>query len=59
MYGPIETFAHHLGLHTGHIKKKKKKKKKVSPRKSGEGSTFRDYRGVEGVLEDAHGKKKK
>lgn len=55
-YGPIERFAHSVGLHTGHMKKKKKKKPVV---KSGEGSAFRDYRGVDGAVEDAaRGKKK-
>jgi hypothetical protein len=36
-------------------KKDEKKKKKKKP----EGSAFRDYRGVEGVLEDAQKGKKK
>jgi hypothetical protein len=55
-YGPIERFAHAAGLHTGHIKKKKKKK--PEPVKSGEGSAFRDYRGVDGAVEDAEKGKK-
>lgn len=59
MYGPIEKFAHHLGLHSDHIKKKKKKKKTRPKREVGEGSTYRDYRGIEGVLEDAQKGKKK
>ena len=44
--GPIERFKEFVGID----KKKPKKKKKSKP---AEGSTFRDYRGPNGVVEDA------
>ena len=52
MHGPIKTLKSHLGL----IPKKGRKGKK---KKKGSGSVYRDYRGVEGALEDAQKGKKK
>ena len=54
MNGPIEVLKDFLGLNPPEKKKaKKKKKKKKLP------YNHRDYRGVEGVLEDAQRKPKK
>ena len=43
--GPIKRFKDAIGMNPRKGRRKKKKK--------GKGSKFRDYRGVDGVLEDA------
>ena len=53
MHGPITKLKSHLGLIPKKTKRGNKKKKK------GSGSVYRDYRGVEGALEDAQKGKKK
>jgi len=53
MKGPIEKFKSHLGLN-------RKKVRKGTKRRNKPGSVYRDYRGIEGAVEDAvKGKKKK
>lgn len=54
MHGPIEKFKTHLGLNRKGYKKGKKK-----PRHHNIGSVFRDYRGVDGAVEDAETGRKK
>ena len=54
MKGPIERFKSHLGLIKKRVHHGTKKRDRAV------GSTYRDYRGIDGVVEDAvRGKKKK
>jgi hypothetical protein len=47
-YGPIKRFKKAVGLGP------KKGSRKGKKRKQHSGSTFRDYRGIEGALDDAY-----